>query len=741
MKIFKRIKRSFQNIKLFISGDYGGILAKAGPLLPIGVYLVDDEGNFKYCNRFFRDILSIPENVDITKKKIADYYVNPEERWKLIEQMDQTEGILLNKILKFRKDNSNQIIYIEDNCKKHSTDHSDKYTLVGGLTDVTEIIRYQKLFDDLSAGVFRINNDHELVVVNKAVAKIFGYNSTTEMLNMDVRTIWKKRESFDSYLKLLLEKGEVTNYRADMTRKNGEIIYISINCKLWKNDNGDVIGREGTFTDISNETKFLGAIERFSNGFYEAKGKNGKDIIINCNEMFAKMHGYPDIKSVIGLNISDFFYDEESKSKFRQMIEKAQKENLDEIRKVILQVKKKDGTPLWIQVDCGLKKDPSGKIIGREGVVVDVTERILLESELKEKQGQLKKTLEDMDKFVHQYISPLMNIDSTAQTLMEILEKRLSIKLEDIKYSDFLEEHTKELILLIEEFLKCEDPNSEDKNLINILEKKKSLLAQREAKYKDLILRELWIRELVFDILESVTVLLSKFEPDSCSKSFLILKKIKKTVNEICDLYILKLHRKIIDNTKITYNVIETLRRYLFFDREMPYDFSKSNIMNIINNNIELYYYTAKHKGLTIIPPKQSYILMEISENHIDRMFSNLILNAIKYSYQRSGGFIKIRIYEERNEIEIKIHNYGVPVAQEELEKVFEFGYRGKFSYDWNRTGSGIGLADAKKTIEKHGGQIHLSSKPAPDYAQKEDYEVPYLTTVTVLLPKRREQI
>ena len=154
-----------------------------------------------------------------------------------------------------------------------------------------------------------------------------------------------------------------------------------------------------------------------------------------------------------------------------------------------------------------------------------------------------------------------------------------------------------------------------------------------------------------------------------------------------------------------------------------------------------MYYNMAKQKGLSINPPKQDYIPMEISEANIDRMFSNLILNAIKYSYRRTGGYIDIRVKNRKYDVEIEIINYGVPVEKDELEKVFEFSYRGKHSYDWNRTGSGIGLADAKKTVEKHGGEIHLNSVPVKYIAPEDSKErlAPYLTTVTVVLPKRRE--
>jgi len=735
----KNIKRSLENTKLMLSGDYGSILAKSGPLLPIGIYLVDHDGYFKYCNKYCRQILRIPESADISKRSILDYYVNPRQREELISKMDESEGILLNQIIKLKREDST-IIYVEDNCKRHPDGlPPGKYYFVGGFTDVTEIVRYQKLFDDLSAGIYRADVNNKLLMVNKAVAKIFGYETTQELIGFNVCNLWKYKKDFEKYFTRLHEKGELTNYKAEMLNKKNNTIYISINCKLMKNDSGKIIGREGTFTNVTAETKYLNALERFSNGYYEVKQENEKHIIVNCNEMFAKMHGYDSINEVIGQDISSFYFDTEQRMRFLEELEQAIKENRSEIKNYIMRARKKNRTPFWIQVDCGFERDPFGNVVGRQGVVVDINERMLIENQLREKQTELEETLKDMDKFVHQYIAPVMNIDSTAQTLMEFLEKRLFKTFHEIKNIDISEHHTTILIQHIEKFFACMNGKPTENKLFTILEQKKNQLVSREAEYSDPILRELWTREIIFQMLDIINQLIENFNTQPHSEPYFILKEIKNIIFDIYDICILKLHKRILDNAQITYKVIESLRRYLFTSRETPFDFSKTNILKIIKNNIELYYYTAKQKGLTIIPPEQNYILIEISENHIDRMFSNLILNAIKYSHQRSGGFIKIRVDDKRNDIDIKIENYGVPVTQDELEKVFEFGYRGKFSYDWNRTGSGIGLADAKKTVEKHNGQIHLSSKPAPNFAEPCDYDVPYLTTVTVTLPKRRE--
>ncbi|OQX84497.1 hypothetical protein B6D60_09230, partial [candidate division KSB1 bacterium 4484_87] len=56
-----------QNFLSLIVGDYKYILKKAGPILPIGMYMVDEEGYFVYCNDVCKNILGVPSDEDIRR--------------------------------------------------------------------------------------------------------------------------------------------------------------------------------------------------------------------------------------------------------------------------------------------------------------------------------------------------------------------------------------------------------------------------------------------------------------------------------------------------------------------------------------------------------------------------------------------------------------------------------------------------------------------------------------------------
>lgn len=96
--------------------------------------------------------------------------------------------------------------------------------------------------------------------------------------------------------------------------------------------------------------------------------------------------------------------------------------------------------------------------------------------------------------------------------------------------------------------------------------------------------------------------------------------------------------------------------------------------------------------------------------------------NAIKYSPRDRSVNVNMTVMDGHAEIAIRDKGLGIPA--EEIPKVFERFYRGRSPRASRQLGSGLGLAIAKWLIEKHRGEIALTS------------EVGSFTEVVVRLPR-----
>ena len=93
----------------------------------------------------------------------------------------------------------------------------------------------------------------------------------------------------------------------------------------------------------------------------------------------------------------------------------------------------------------------------------------------------------------------------------------------------------------------------------------------------------------------------------------------------------------------------------------------------------------------------------------LERVFDNLIRNAVSYSYERTEiYFSMVKQIEDR--VEISIWNRGKTIPQEKLEHIFEQFCRLDSSRSTATGGAGLGLAIAKEIVELHGGTIRAES-------------------------------
>lgn len=116
-----------------------------------------------------------------------------------------------------------------------------------------------------------------------------------------------------------------------------------------------------------------------------------------------------------------------------------------------------------------------------------------------------------------------------------------------------------------------------------------------------------------------------------------------------------------------------------------------------------------KEKELTLqmqIPPGVELLC---DPDQLERVFDNLLRNAVNYSYY--GSEILLRMETGEQEVRVEVRNHGKTIAPEKLERLFEQFFRLDSSRGSRGGGAGLGLAIAKEIVELHHGRIFAESQ------------------------------
>jgi signal transduction histidine kinase len=131
------------------------------------------------------------------------------------------------------------------------------------------------------------------------------------------------------------------------------------------------------------------------------------------------------------------------------------------------------------------------------------------------------------------------------------------------------------------------------------------------------------------------------------------------------------------------------------------------DLAGLVREACELFEPTAEDKGVTLsydVPNKSRLV----GDNRmIQRMLSNLLDNAIKYT--PSGGTVSVSLSEnDARDVVITFKDTGIGISPSDLPRIFERFYRCDQSR--SQPGIGLGLSLARAIARAHGGDIEVTS-------------------------------
>jgi signal transduction histidine kinase len=464
-----------------------------------------------------------------------------------------------------------------------------------------------------------------------------------------------------------------------------------------------------------------------------------------CNRSVRAMFNLP-LEGDIRASISQFYADSKARNELLRKATEAEARGAY-LEKEIIPFRVGD-RKLYLEDYCKPLRDPATRdIIGYVGCLVDVT----AEQEAEKRESKLQKRVEeltfDIGRILHANTGTLLMAQQTLDGVAEALGQHTIKELIAAPLEERDEQLLKEAALLanaIDKLAQATDPERRRHALSeakwDALTGKIAPLRQARDVVPGMEMRAPALRTTAHQI----TAICQDMSPGVLARELVreVMRAAAQLESSACLVDVLMTRTAIIQMD----STLRSLRDFITADVRTYEPKKRLSVKQLTDQAITQIAEFARSSRVDIVRRDRDFdTSVEGVERDLVRALSNLLHNAIKYSWRRDRAkapWLTIRTYAREGMACVEFENWGVPIAQDEIEQglIFQLGYRGKWSKDRGRLGTGIGLTDARRTAQTHYGNLRVASRPSnPGWVRPEDpnyYNQPFVTTVTFCIPE-----
>jgi diguanylate cyclase (GGDEF)-like protein/PAS domain S-box-containing protein len=112
--------------------------------------------------------------------------------------------------------------------------------------------RYRGLFEKVLDGVYQVTVDGRFISCNPSLVQMLGYDSEAELMALPgTSELYADPEEQELLIEALHREGNLRNAELRLRRKDGREIVVLENARTLHDENGNIIGHEGTLSDIT----------------------------------------------------------------------------------------------------------------------------------------------------------------------------------------------------------------------------------------------------------------------------------------------------------------------------------------------------------------------------------------------------------------------------------------------------------------------------------------------------------
>ena len=114
--------------------------------------------------------------------------------------------------------------------------------------------KYRSIFENALEGIFQSSPQGGYITANPALARIYGFNSPEELIESltDIQhQLFVDPNCYSECMKLMQNKGVVSEFEVQVYRKDGNVIWININAREVRDEQNSLLYYEGLVEDIT----------------------------------------------------------------------------------------------------------------------------------------------------------------------------------------------------------------------------------------------------------------------------------------------------------------------------------------------------------------------------------------------------------------------------------------------------------------------------------------------------------
>jgi PAS domain S-box-containing protein len=578
------------------------------------------------------------------------------------------------------------------------------------------------ILDAFEHGIYVMNQDLVVEYMNSAMIADFGEGvgkKCHQLLNQsEEKCPWcLSDEIFEGQTvrrEVYVPLADKTYYLIEIPFENsdGSLSKLSIYHDITKRKKQEEMLR-------ASEEEFKNLFEHVASGVF-ISSKKGK--FLNANRALLDMLGYDSKEEFLNIDLpQDLYVKPEDRRTFQEMMERDGR-----VIDYEVEFKRKDGSTLPILLTGHPRYDPQGNIIGYEGLNVDLTQRKLMEKELRE-------AYDFMNKIVQSSPNAITATDMKGNILIwnQAAEETLGYRASDvIGKMNIRKIYPEGVARKVMQMLRSDEfggigrlstyPMVYVRRDGEVVEGNLSAAIIYDAHGKqiasvgsfvdlrDRLQMERALRDTQEQLLQSEKLaamgrLTSQIAHELNNPLYGIMNTLELLKTEIpAD----NKRRKILEMAlSEIMRLSDLLRKMLSFSKPDQEERHPVDINPVIDEILLLHEKQLKENDINIAATYAKELgLIKASKNQLRQVFLNMVANA--RDAMPNGGTLSVATSGDNDNVFVEITDTGTGIREEHLDKIFDSFFTTKGEVK----GVGLGLSVCYGFIEDHGGDIEVKS-------------------------------